>query len=149
MMDDEVIDEMINTCVLMRTRLVSRVITNIYDGELRPFGINSAQLALLVVISKLSPVTAAEIGRFHHQDRSTLTRNLKIMFSEGWIEEDQALASGRARPIVLTKAGRDLLHDVAPAWRAGQAQAHQVLGEAGVNTITDIANGILFSRQAA
>lgn len=148
-MDDSVIEEMMNTCVLMRTRLISRVVTNLYDEALLPFGINSAQLALLVIIAKLSPVTAAEIGRFHHQDRSTLTRNLKIMTSAGWIEEDHALASGRARPIVVTQPGRALLHDVAPAWRVGQAQAQGLLGEAGANAITDIANGILFARRGS
>lgn len=139
-------EEMMDNCVLMRTRLISRVLTNIYDEELRPFRINSAQLALLVIISRLSPVTAAEVGRFHHQDRSTLTRNLKIMFSEGWIQEDGKRASGRARPMVPTEAGRILLRDVAPAWRAGQAKAHKVLGESGRNAIMEVADGILYSR---
>jgi DNA-binding MarR family transcriptional regulator len=148
MMCDEVIDEMADSCMLMRTRLISRVLTNIYDEELRPFGINSAQFALLVVISKLAPATAAEIGRFHHQDKSTLTRNLKLMFAEGWIEEDAALASGRSRPIVLTQAGDDLLHAVFPAWKAGQARAGKLLGEAGVDVITNVANGILYPHKA-
>ena len=141
---DNVIGDMVDSCMLMRTRLVSRVITNIYDDQLRPFGMNSAQFALLVVISKLSPATAAEIGRFHHQDKSTLTRNLKIMFAEGWIIEDPALANGRSRPVVLTAFGRDLLHKVEPAWRAGQLQADRLLGNAGINAITQIAGRILY-----
>ncbi|WP_213979753.1 MarR family winged helix-turn-helix transcriptional regulator [Sphingomonas sp. dw_22] len=148
-MCDEVIGEMVNSCMLMRTRLISRVLTNIYDEELRPFGINSAQFALLVVISKLAPATAAEIGRFHHQDKSTLTRNLKLMFAEGWIEEDAALASGRSRPIVLTQAGDHLLHAVSPAWKAGQARASALIGEAGADVITNVANGILYPRKAS
>lgn len=148
-MGDEVIGEMVDSCVLMRTRLISRVITNIYDEALRPFGLNAAQFALLVVISKLGPANATEIGRFHHQDKSTLTRNLKIMLAEGWIEEDPALASGRSRPIVLRKAGRDLLQSVAPAWRAAQGQADTLLGAAGVESIKEIANGILYPPKVA
>jgi DNA-binding MarR family transcriptional regulator len=81
----DVIADMGSTCVLMRTRLISRVITGIYDEKLRPFGISSAQFALLVVIYQVEPTTRAEIGRLQHQDRSTLTRNLKVILSEGWV----------------------------------------------------------------
>src|SRR5260370_23629514 len=103
------IGAMARECLLMRTRLVSRVVTSIYDEELRPFGIVSPQFALLLVIAKIGPASRAEIGRFHRQDRSTLTRNLKIMLSEGWIEEVQDAEGGRARPIALTKEGGRLL----------------------------------------
>ncbi len=137
------------TCLLMRTRLISRVITSIYDQELREFGINSPQFALLLVICKIGPASRAEIGRFHRQDRSTLTRNLQIMISEGWIEEVRHQADGRSRPIALTKAGKDLLRDAVPSWRMAQAQAKVVLGEDGAIAITDIADGIMDSPPAA
>src|SRR5271155_4693305 len=100
---------MASTCVLMRMRLISRVLTGFYDEELRPFGIGSPQFALLGAISMIEPATRAEIGRFHHQDRSTLTRNLKIILSEGWAEEVLDEGGGRGRPIVLTKKGKVLM----------------------------------------
>jgi hypothetical protein len=75
--------EMASTCVLMRTRLISRVITGIHDEKLRPFGIGSAQFAMLVMIYQIEPATRAKIGRSQHQDRSTLTRNLKVILAEG------------------------------------------------------------------
>jgi DNA-binding MarR family transcriptional regulator len=137
---DDVITYIGMTCMLMRARLISRVITAIYDEELRPFGIVSPQFALLVVISEIEPATRAEIGRYHHQDRSTLTRNLRIILSEGWAEEVQDEGGGRGRPIVLTKAGQDLLWKGAPAWRVAQARAKALLGEDGVIAIADIAN---------
>ena len=58
----EVIPEMASNCLLMRTRLISRVVTSIYDQELRPFGINSPQFALLLVMSTMGPASRAEIG---------------------------------------------------------------------------------------
>src|SRR5271154_1124549 len=140
-----VIAEMNSSCVLMRARLISRVLTAMYDEALRPFGIGSPQFALLVIIFGIQPATRAEIGRHHHQDRSTLTRNLKILLSEGWTEEVQDEGSGRGRPIVLTKAGKDLLVKGAPKWRVAQARAKALLGEGGMTTITDIANGIMNS----
>jgi DNA-binding MarR family transcriptional regulator len=129
--------------MLMRARLISRVITAIYDEELRSLGIISPQFALLVIISEIEPATRAEIGRYHHQDRSTLTRNLRIILSEGWAEEVQDERRGRGRPIVLTTAGKDLICKGAPAWRVAQGRTKALLGEDGVIAITDIANGIM------
>jgi DNA-binding MarR family transcriptional regulator len=111
--------------VLMRTRLISRVIIGIYDEKLRPFGIGSTQFASLVVIYQIQPATRAEIGRLLHQDRSTLTRSLRAILAEGWVEEIQYQADarsrpdGRSRPIVLTMAGKDLLLRAEPAWAVG------------------------------
>jgi DNA-binding MarR family transcriptional regulator len=142
--DEDVIAGINSGCVLMRARLISRVLTAMYDEELRPFGIGSPQFALLVIIFGIQPATRAEIGRYHHQDRSTLTRNLKILLSEGWAEEVQD-EGGRGRPIVLTKAGKNLLVKGAPTWRVAQARAKALLGEDGMSAITDIANGIMNS----
>jgi DNA-binding MarR family transcriptional regulator len=147
----DVIAEMASTCVLMRTRLISRAITGIHDKKLRPLGIGSAQFALLVVIYQIEPATRAAIGRFQHQDRSTLTRNLKVIFAEGWAEEIQYQADarsrpdGRSRPIMLTKAGKDLLRKAEPAWRAAEAQAKALLEEDGVIAVMDITNRIIGS----
>ena len=139
----DVIGGIDSTCVLMRARLISRVVTGIYDDRLRPFGIGSPQLVLLVVIFRLEPATRAEIGRFHHQDRSTLTRNLKLILSEGWAEEIQGEAGGRGRPIVLTQAGKDLVREAAPAWRVAQAEAQALLGKDGVAAVMDVAERIM------
>ncbi|WP_394835929.1 MarR family winged helix-turn-helix transcriptional regulator [Pendulispora rubella] len=139
-MGEDAIKEITRNCLLTRTRRIARVLTGMYDHEMRPFGINSPQFTLLVLISRLGPVSRAEIGRRNHQERSTLTRNLQLMLSEGWVEEIQQEAGGRSRPIVLTSAGRELLHRATPAWRAAQAQAKRLLGEAGVNAVMDIAN---------
>ena len=42
--------EILQSCLLTRTRQISRVLTAIYDDALRPFGINAPQLTLLVMI---------------------------------------------------------------------------------------------------
>ena len=142
-MGKDVIAEMGRTCMLIRTRLIARAITGIYDEKLRPFKIGSAPFGVLVVICQIEPTTRAEIGRILHLDRSTLTRTLKEMLSEGWAEEIKDGADGRSRPIVLTKAGRDLLHQALPAWQAAQDQAKALLGEDGVIAVMDTANHIM------
>jgi DNA-binding MarR family transcriptional regulator len=150
----DVIAEMARTCLLMRTRLISRVIAGIYDEQLQPFGIGSSHFALLVVIYQIGPATRAEIGRFQHQDRSVMTRNLKVMFAEGWIEEVKYQAdarsrpNGRNRPVVMTKAGEDLLRKAEPAWQAAQTQTKALLGKDGIVAIMDIASRIIMGQKA-
>jgi DNA-binding MarR family transcriptional regulator len=141
--NSRLIPEMASTCVLMRTRLVARVVTGIYDEGLRPFGLNSPQYALLVVMHTLGSATRSEIGRFHQQERSTLTRNLQIMLSEGWIEEVESAAKGKGRPVALSKQGIDLLYRVEPAWREAQSKVKDLMGEAGIAAITTVANNLV------
>lgn len=139
-MGEAVMKEITASCLVTRARRIARVLTGIYDEQLRPFGINSPQFTLLVVIFRLGPASRSEIGRYNHQDRSTLTRNLQVLLSEGWVEEVAHAAGGRIKPIVLTTAGRDLLDRAAPAWRTAQGQAKAILGEAGAIAVMDIAD---------
>lgn len=141
MPDADAITAEINAhCLLTRTRQIARVVTSIYDQELRPFGINSPQFSLLVMISRLKSATRAEMGRANHQDRSTLTRNLQLIISQGWAEEIPEGAAGRSRPIRLTAAGMDLLYRAATSWRVAQQKCAGVLGTFGVRAVTDVAD---------
>jgi DNA-binding MarR family transcriptional regulator len=136
------IAEISHACLLMRTRLISREITSIYDKHLRGHDISSAQFALLVAIYQAQPATRATIGRHQHLDRSTLTRHLKAILSEGWAEESRHGADGRSRPILLTKSGTDLLRKAEAAWWAAQADAKDLLGKNGSIAVMEIANRI-------
>jgi DNA-binding MarR family transcriptional regulator len=118
--------------ILVRARLLSRAITGLYDERLRPYGISSAQFALLAVINQTQPATRAHIARHQHLDKSTLTRGLKAILSEGWVEEVRDHANGRSKPIALTAAGEELLINAQPAWRAAQAEAEALLAKQGV-----------------
>ncbi len=113
----------------MKARLLSRAITEIYDSELEPFGIGAIQFALLDLIGRTEPTTRAAIARTQQLDKSTLTRGLKAIFSEGWVEEIREQADGRSRPIALTQAGKQRLLDAASAWRAAQHRVETLLGE--------------------
>jgi len=115
-------------CLLTRARQISRVLTGIYDQELQPYGVNSPQFTLLVLIAELGPLSRSELGRNNHQDRSTLSRNLQHLIELGWVDEDQT-AGGRRRPLSLTPAGIDLLNAAAPGWAAAQAKALKLLGD--------------------
>jgi DNA-binding MarR family transcriptional regulator len=136
---NEVSSEIAQNCLLTRTRQISRVLTAIYDEELRPFGINSPQFSLLVLIMELGPLSRSDLGRRNHHDRSTLTRNLQPLISQGWVSEGVPRGDGRSRPLSLTEQGEALLHCGASAWSAAQTKAKALLGEVGADALMGIA----------
>lgn len=117
--------------ILTRTRRLSRAVTEIYDVKLRPFGISAVQFSLLDMIGRMEPTTRAAIAKKQELDKSTLTRDLKSIFSQGWVEEVRERANGRSRPIALAKAGRQLLRDAEPAWLAAQNEVKLLLRKQG------------------
>jgi DNA-binding MarR family transcriptional regulator len=129
-------------CILTRTRQISRVLTAIYDQELRPFGINAPQFSLLVLIAELGPISRSDLGKRNHQGPSTLSRNLQLLISQGWVSEGRADEGGRRKPMSLTAQGRALMRDAASAWSNAQAKAKELLGESGASLIMGIANAL-------
>ncbi len=125
--------------VLLQARFLARTVTEVFDEKLRPFGISSAQFNLLSAVNQAGPVTRAQIARLQHLDKSTLTRNLKKIVSEGWIEEVRENADGRSRPIALTDAGKVLLLNGQPAWVAAQAQIEELLGKDSAMALITVA----------
>ncbi|MDE2014474.1 MAG: winged helix-turn-helix transcriptional regulator [Alphaproteobacteria bacterium] len=139
----DVADEIAEGCLMGRARVLTRVLTGIYDEALRPFGIQGSQLNLLVVVAKMGPVRRAEIGKLIHLERSTLTRNLQVMLSNGWIEEVMDDADGRGLPLQVTLKGRHLLESLGPAWKGAQRKARKLLGEDGTRLLIDVSGALI------
>ncbi len=139
--DPGLTEEVTSQCLLTRSRAIARVITSIYDQEMRPFGVNASQFSMLVLIAHLGAASRAQLARANHLERSTSTRNLQLVLAEGWAEE-QAPAKGRSRPIVLSARGRELLAAALPAWRVAQEKARRVLGAEGAVSLMSMAAGL-------
>jgi DNA-binding MarR family transcriptional regulator len=136
-----VADEIASECVMTRWRMTNRVLAVVYDEELRPFGLKSSQLSLLVAVTKAGPVRRIELGKLLSLDPSTLTRNLAVMLKHGWIEEVPDDGDQRGAPLATTVTGRNLLERIAPAWRRAQARAKKMLGSSGVDLILSVLKG--------
>ena len=130
-----VADEIASECVMTRWRMTNRVLAAVYDEKLRPFGLKSSQLSLLVAVTKAGPVRRIELGRLLSLDPSTLTRNLAVMLKHGWIEEVPDDGDQRGAPLATAATGRKLLERIAPAWRRAQDRAKKMLGSSGVNLV--------------
>jgi DNA-binding MarR family transcriptional regulator len=136
-----VADKVASECVMTRWRITNRVLAAVYDEELRPFGLKSSQLSLLVAVTKAGPVRRIELGRLQSLDPSTLTRNLAVMLKHGWIEEVPDNGDQRGAPLQTTATGRKLLERIAPAWHRAQARAKKMLGSNGLDLVFSTLKG--------
>lgn len=137
----EIVAEVVSGCLMTRARRISRVVTNIYDQEMRKHGLTASQFSMLIIIAKLGGASRSEIGRANFQDRTTLTRNLAPLLKEGWIEEVPT-EGGRSRPVVISSAGKELLNAAGPDWREAQRKATRLVGKNGAKAILQIAQSL-------
>src|SRR5262249_28372521 len=129
--DPSIVDQISSGCLLGHWRRVNRILSGIYEAEMREWGLKSSQLSLLVAVAKAGPVRRIDLGKRLHLDPSTLTRNLQVMLKQGWIEEKPDEEDQRSARLKITPKGRKLLDSIAPAWKRAQARAKQMLGSEG------------------
>jgi DNA-binding MarR family transcriptional regulator len=140
-MGSSTVDEMVGDCLAVRARLISRTLTSIYDRALRDHDVTIAQVNLLAALGRTGPCPPGRLGEVLQLERSTVSRNVCLLLTHGWIETVSADAKG-IREVALTRAGRTKIDSVLPQWRQAQRQANQLLGTKGVDAIQAIASGI-------
>ena len=134
--------EILRHCGCGRARVVARVVSGIYDDALREYGIRGGQLTTLALLTYWSGIPSAEVHRHLAMDRSTVSRNIKLMRERGWLEAALDAHTGE-RVVKVTDIGRQLVQDALPAWRAAQEQARQQLGPDGFRALGRLGNALL------
>jgi DNA-binding MarR family transcriptional regulator len=117
-------------CVAVRLRSLNRALTSLYDDALRPLGVRVGQLNILVAVACMGQARPLDLCRILCMDKSTLSRDVKVMQRHGWLKEGTD-EDARTRPLRITPTGSDLLEKCLPAWRTAQANATALLGEEG------------------
>ena len=116
-------------CACYNTRKAARAVTKFYDDILASSGLKSTQLTLLGAISISGPTRMSELADMLALDKTTLTRNVKLLQADGLIEV-AAGADRRVRIVALTRTGTDVLELALPRWREAQRRLVEHLGEA-------------------
>jgi DNA-binding MarR family transcriptional regulator len=97
------------------------VLTQLYDSRLRDVGIEAPQFALMMALDAHGPCSQGTLGRRHALDKTTISRNLKLLERNRWIESSVA-SDRRERQLVLTAEGRKRLAAAKPVWKKAQEQ---------------------------
>ena len=118
-----------STCAGFNLRRASRAVTQHFDHALAPVGLRTTQFTLLGALAIAGPVSTNELAAGLVVDRTTLTRNLRLLRDAGLVES-QPGRSGREVRFTLSDEGRDALARAIPVWREAQGSIVTAFGEA-------------------
>ena len=118
--------EIARECVGARVRMLNRLVSRIYDEQIRPHGLKFSQMNILTVVTLHGPVQPVEVARILSLEKSTLSRNVSLMEANGWLET--LPGRGNAQLLRVTAEGRRLLKKAAPGWRRAQKRVVSLLG---------------------
>ncbi len=120
-----------SSCVAYRMRMLSRVISGIYDELLAPLQLKGSQLNVLATLARRGPAAPTDLCAVLKMDKSTLSRNLDRMAKRGWLAV-QPGEDTRTHLVGLTAKGTKLLQDAYPLWRQAQEEAARRMGDEGL-----------------
>lgn len=116
----DILDDVIDLCAAVRILSAARTIGRYYDDALRAENLTITQFTLLTTIGKAKPSSISEIGQYLSIERTTVTRNLKLLEQAGLVYRG-AEGSKRMREIRLTDEGVAALKKAYPRWQSAQA----------------------------
>jgi DNA-binding MarR family transcriptional regulator len=133
--EEVTVERIARQCIAVRVRLLNRMVTKLYNDALRSYGLTVSQMNILVAVSHLGEAKQRDICGTLHLDKSTLSRDVERMKTQGWLEKlsGQDRRTGLLR---ITRQGEKLLKQTFPAWKQAQQQARTLLREedvAGLN----------------
>jgi len=124
-------------CPAIRSRRMSRLLTRMFDAELRELGIQTSQLSVLVAVA-MHGAAGARIGSLAEHlvmDRTTVTRSIRPLEKAGLIRVSPARDDARARVVTLTRAGERQIEAAYPLWEKAHHVARQQLGAGRMDTL--------------
>ncbi|MFT5891616.1 MAG: DNA-binding MarR family transcriptional regulator [Dokdonia sp.] len=114
-------------CISSRLRKLSRIADGHMRNCLKEFGITENQMTILFALSKLGKVEQGKIGETLVLERSTVSRNVKLLEKQKLVRRTAAY-----RPeIELTNKGVELVNKLIPHWEKVMDSLVEMLGDYG------------------
>lgn len=139
----------VDPCHCHVVRRASRYVTGFYDEALAPAGLRLAQFSMLAQLSEDRGVALGELAELLGLDRTTATRNLKLLEREGLVRIGPAEGDARRKAIRLTEQGWAVLRRASPLWQAAQAAFEERHGAALVERLHAVLDALDEGRKTA
>jgi DNA-binding MarR family transcriptional regulator len=117
----------LSPCVCNTLRMVTRVVTQLYDDCLRPSGLRVTQFSILAALARLGEASLKQLEDDLAIDQTTLTRSLALLERDGVLER-ASHPDGRIKAMRLTAKGRRALAAARPLWAQAQGKVLRELG---------------------
>lgn len=119
--------EVYGRCLCLSVHRAARALARRFDTALAPFGISHGQFSLMMSLNRPDAPRLGDAAAFLAMDRTTLTANLKPLERRGLVEIRPDPEDRRSRRLYLTGAGRTLLKQAVPVWRATHDEVDQIV----------------------
>ena len=115
-------------CTCQSLRRLTRLVTRIYDRELRKADIEITQFGLLTALGIVGEANQKTLSAGFAMDSTTLTRTLSLLRRQGWITVRTG-RDRRQRVFRLTEAGKRQIAMAQPYWQEAERRLRSTLGE--------------------
>ncbi len=106
----------------------ARTASQFYDEALKGSGLKITQFSILAALYYAPDVPLSKLARRLVIDRTTLTRNLRLLVRDGLVVLNENPGDKRERRVALTDRGDELLVRFLPDWRRAQTAVIQGMG---------------------
>lgn len=128
-------------CINAKIRRLHRMLNNIYQARINPFGLKGSMLSILFMIGKHSTINQKTIAEKLVLDQSTVSRDLKKLEANRWINIYKG-DDPRHSDLKISKEGYELLEKVSPVWEETHEKVHRLLGDYNIQQIDLISTAI-------
>ena len=125
-------------CACANLRRAARIVTQLYDQELRPTGLRVTQFTLLQALAHARNISQGSLGELLGLDSTTLTRTLALLRSKGWIQAKRGEDRRQIR-LMLKASGRREYRRVLPYWLSAQKRLRKSMGKVRWNGVMEAA----------
>ena len=122
------------TCACFNVRTAARAVTQLYDDVLRPSGLRTTQLTLLMLLRGHGAMSISGLAEAAMTDRTTLTRNLAVL-EERKLVRIRPGEDARVRVVELTGDGDAAIDAAFPLWERAQALITSRMGRDGLERL--------------
>jgi DNA-binding MarR family transcriptional regulator len=117
-------------CACQNLRRVTRVVTRIYDQELRKAGFEITQFGLLTALAATGEANQKRLSAGFAMDSTTLTRTLGLLLKQGWVRVRRG-KDRRERLFRLAQRGKRQLAEAQRYWERAEERLRRELGDEG------------------
>ena len=125
------------TCACDQLRRVARGVTQVYDNAIMPSGLKITQLSIFVGLASEGDVPLSVLADALALDRTTLTRNLKVLEDRGLIRTYEHQDDARVRMVSITLEGSALLTQALERWARVQEFVEERFGRERLMALED------------
>ena len=135
-------------CACQNLRRVTRVVTRIYDQELRKAGLEITQFGLLTALAATEEANQKRLSAGFAMDSTTLTRTLGLLLKQGWVRVRRG-KDRRERLFRLTQEGKRKMAKAQRYWEGAEQRLRGKLGDEGWKSMKETVSRITEAAMAA